>query len=635
MTAQLLRASTPTLLVLLGLFATGAHGQEIGSLTRFPRYTEHQPAVPVYVMPGERTLHRFFGTSPISPSGRFLALFRLPYENRAPSPGDTGDVVVIDLRTGKERVVAQSRGWEVQVGANVQWGRSDAELYFNDVDPRTWKTFAVQLDPATGKRRDLEGTVFEVSPDGTALVSHNLIKSRLAQLGYGVVIPSERVSKNIGPVANDGLYVTDTRTGQCRMLVSLKTIYEQAVPSIRIPDPERHEYYCFQAKWNRQSTRLLTAVQWTPLAGGQRQRAVITMNRDGSDIRTAVTAAQWGRGHHINWCPDGVHLSMNLNNDDDADLEVVSFKFDGNERRTLFKPGSGHPSFHPAGRFVITDAYPGERVAFGDGSVPLRLIDTQRHSCTNIARIYVSATSGEFRVDPHPAWHAGRYVVFNGFADGTRKVYIADLGELLAKMSQDTPPPTIGLDGKALLQLRRQPPPESLKMLRSKAEKRLTEPLVAITDKKVASPSGNPHDYVSLGRYWWPNPKTANGLPYVQRDGEPNPENDAYDRPRFERMVEAAEQLSLAWFLTGEPGYAERAARQLRVWFLDEATRMTPHLKHAQLIKGINDGRGVGLIDVRGLTSVGTARRCCAALPRGESRTTSGWWRGSATISSG
>ncbi len=424
--------------VLVGLCSVTAQGQEIASLSRFSRYTKYEPAVPVYVMPGERILHRFFGTSPISPSGRFLAVLRLPYENRPPSPGDTGEVVVIDLQTGEERVVAQSRGWEFQVGANVQWGRSDAELYFNDVDARTWKAFAVQLDPSTGKRRNMKGTVFEVSRDGTALVSHNLIKSRRTQPGYGVIIPEDRVGRNVGPVADDGLYVTDIRTGQCRMLVSLKTIYEQAVPSIQIPDPQKHEYYCFQAKWNPQSTRLLTAVQWAPLAGGKRQMSVITMNRDGSDIRTAVTAAQWARGgHHINWCPDGIHLSMNLNIDDDPQLELVTFKFDGSERQTVFKYGSGHPSFHPDGRFIITDAYPSEKVAFADGSVPLRLIDTQKNTCTNIVRIFVSSTRGEFRVDPHPAWYAGRYVVFNGFANSTREVYIADLGELLRKISED------------------------------------------------------------------------------------------------------------------------------------------------------------------------------------------------------
>lgn len=168
----------------------------------------------------------------------------------------------------------------------------------------------------------------------------------------------------------------------------------------------------------------------------------------------------------------------------------------------------------------------------------------------------------------------------------------------------ESPPATIGLDGSALLRLRGHLPAVSLRLLRQKAAKWLEATPVAVTDKKVPSPSGNPHDYVSLGRYWWPNPDTPTGLPYVRRDGQPNPENDDYDRPRFERMVETVEDLSLAWYFTGEAAFAAGAARQLRVWFLEEATRMTPHLEHAQLIKGINRGRGIGLIDVRGLTSV-------------------------------
>lgn len=55
-------------------------------------------------------------------------------------------------------MVAQSRGREVQVGANVQWGRSDSELYFNDVDPGDWKAHAVKLDPERGTRRSLDGS---------------------------------------------------------------------------------------------------------------------------------------------------------------------------------------------------------------------------------------------------------------------------------------------------------------------------------------------------------------------------------------------------------------------------------------------------------------------------------------------
>ncbi|MCX7007597.1 MAG: alginate lyase family protein [Kiritimatiellaeota bacterium] len=167
-----------------------------------------------------------------------------------------------------------------------------------------------------------------------------------------------------------------------------------------------------------------------------------------------------------------------------------------------------------------------------------------------------------------------------------------------------TPPVTPGFDVAAVTRKLHPPPPDALKLLRREADQRLAEPLVAVTEKKVATPGGNPHDYVSLARYYWPNPKTPDGLPYLQRDGQPNPENKDYDRPRLERMVLAVEQLTLAWYLTGEARYAERAAQQLRTWFLDDATRMTPHLKHAQLIRGVNDGRGIGLIDVRGLAAV-------------------------------
>jgi len=401
--------------------------------SRFPRYTEGNPVVPVYVVSADRTLHRFFDTSPISPSGRYLALFRMPYEGRSPSPGDAGEVVLVDLQSGQKRVAATSRGWEVQVGANVQWGRSDEELYFNDVDLRTWKPFAVCMNPATGAQRRLDGTVFMVSCDGATLASHNLVKSRLAQVGYGVAIPDQLVSRNLGPVADDGIYLTDAHSGRSRMLVSLKTIYETAAPSIRIKNPEMYEYYGFQVKWNPQGTRLLTTVQWTAQGETKKRRAVITMNADGTNIRTAITAEQWARGgHHINWCPDGDHLSMNLNVDSDRDLEIITVNFDGSDLRTVFKPGSGHPSFHHRGRYLITDAYPYEPIAFGDGTVPLRLIDVQAGACTNLMRVFVSATKGEFRVDPHPAWdRSGRYVVFNGYIGDTRRVYVADLAGLL------------------------------------------------------------------------------------------------------------------------------------------------------------------------------------------------------------
>jgi hypothetical protein len=57
--------------------------------------------------------------------------------------------------------------------------------------------------------------------------------------------------------------------------------------------------------------------------------------------------------------------------------------------------------------------------------------------------------------------------------------------------------------------------------------------------------------------------------------------------------------LALAYYFTGDEKYAARAERQVRAWFLDSATRMTPHLRFSQLVRGIDQERGSGIIDTR------------------------------------
>ncbi|MBI5691778.1 MAG: hypothetical protein HZC55_16970 [Verrucomicrobia bacterium] len=412
--------------------------------SRFPAATDFEAKVPVIRLATDRVIHRFFDTSPISPSGRYVGLFRLPNETRPPQPGETGEVIVVDLETGRERTVATSRGWETQMGANVQWGRTDADLFFNDVDPATWTPFAVRLDPATGERRRLAGTVFTVSPDGGQLTSYNLVASRLIQVGYGVVLPETQTRRNRGPVSDDGIFVTDLATGRVRMIVSIQEMLERAVPKLEIPHADRCEFYCFQVRWNRQGTRLMTFLRWhDPAAakGGPRLLTLLTMKGDGSDIRVAVSPQQYARGgHHPMWTPDGEHLTLNLNiRDGTKDLDLVRVRYDGSDLRSIHPVGSGHPSQHPTLPFMITDAYPREPVTRGDGTAPLRLIDLR--SRTEVALAHVLQTTSdtrkltsEHRIDAHPVWDAtGRYVVFNGVHRNTRSVFVADLAEWLRK----------------------------------------------------------------------------------------------------------------------------------------------------------------------------------------------------------
>ena len=187
------------------------HLSRITLSDRFPRYTQHDPQVPVWcVTPDEgRCIHRFFDTPPFSPSGRYLAAFRLPFEDRMPKPGDAGEVVLVDLAEGTERVVATTRGWETQMGCNLNWGADDNTLVFNDVDTETWMPQVVKLNPHTGEAHRWRGGVYQVSPDGRVAAAASMEKMRRTQQGYGVLVPDEDTRRNVGATDDDGLFFTD------------------------------------------------------------------------------------------------------------------------------------------------------------------------------------------------------------------------------------------------------------------------------------------------------------------------------------------------------------------------------------------------------------------------------------------
>src|SRR3954468_6495078 len=146
----------------------------------------------------------------------------------------------------------------------------------------------------------------------------------------------------------------------------------------------------------------------------------------------------------------------------------------------------------------------------------------------------------------------------------------------------------------------------ALERLIEEAEHALKAKPVSVMDKTKAPPSRDKHDYMSTAPYFWPDPSKANGLPYIRRDGFRNPEshNAASDSPRMGKMANTAHTLALAYYFTGKEEYAAQAAKVMRVWFLDPATRMNPNFNFAQAIPGVNTGRGTGMIESRSLIPV-------------------------------
>lgn len=435
--------------------------------TNFESRTEPATSVTVYrLTDGKRpTIHRFYDTSPISPSGRFVALTEFPYDDRLPAPGDQARVFVLDLETAEEVYSTVTSAWDTQVGAHAQWGDSDAALYFNRLDTADWTPYGVKVDIFSRSEDRLANTVYMVSPDGSTALSPCLRRIGITQPGYGVVVPTDLIKRNRGASVDDGLYSTDTQSGRSQLLASFADLLGQTgLQQTRANSSGA--FYGFHVKWNPQGDRVMFVMRFAhDSAGvGKTDNYLFTLSPDGRDVALALGPDEWEGGHHPNWCPDGRSIVMNLIYPRPADwrvrssalasriarrlgfryfprsrrLSLVQMDHRGDDFRILAPSsvGSGHPTVDPSGKLLITDAYPSEEVAFADGTVPIRGIDIDADVETCLLRVNTrprfAGSKNEWRIDPHPAWdRSGQLITFNGSKDGCRSVYVADLSSIV------------------------------------------------------------------------------------------------------------------------------------------------------------------------------------------------------------
>lgn len=378
-------------------------------------------------------LHTFYDVCPWSPSGRYLAVTRFPFQTHQPKPGEKADVCVIDLRERTIETVYSTKGWGFQLGANLNWGVTDRHLYTNDIVDG--QAVCVRIDLQNNETRAFAGPMYHIAPDESSVIGFPLDLINATQAGYGVPIDKsnppalhERVSKT------QGLWKTDLRTNEKKLLLSIADLYEAT------SNPESLEdviFYLFHSKFNPQGTRIMQVFRGRPIDKGRYRPLLFTFNADGSDIKLAIRWQQWAPGgHHPNWHPDGEHLIMNLKPDGKT-MRFCRFRYDGSDFTVLSEKrlGSGHPSVTPDGRYLVTDAYPNEPVALDNGEVPIRLVDLEADDERNVCTIYTLGKDkgkGVLRLDPHPAWNRDyKSVCFNGAPNGKRQVFIADLDGVL------------------------------------------------------------------------------------------------------------------------------------------------------------------------------------------------------------
>ncbi|QNF32398.1 alginate lyase family protein [Adhaeribacter swui] len=145
----------------------------------------------------------------------------------------------------------------------------------------------------------------------------------------------------------------------------------------------------------------------------------------------------------------------------------------------------------------------------------------------------------------------------------------------------------------------------ALKVLLSTTAPSLARTPYTIVKKTIAPPSGDKHDYMSLAPYWWPDPNSPDGLPYIRKDGQSNPEGSTIkDNTYIRDLSKDIRLLGLSYYFTNDEKYAKKATELLKVFFLNSATRMNPNLNFCQIRRGVMTESGVGTVDTEHFTQL-------------------------------
>lgn len=393
-------------------------------------------------------MHTYYDIVPWSPSQRYLAVTKLPFQSHDPVYGEAAEVCVIDLHEESIETLYTTKAWGYQLGANLNWGATDRYLYTNDVIDG--QGVCVRLDLKTREVTAFGGPMTHLNPDESHVLGFPLDLINASQRGYGMPeVPGRQRSLAVGkPSEKQGIWRTDLRTNQSRLIASVAD-FHRAVPNPEMFDDRA--FYLFFSKYNRQGTRcseFLRGVHPNPGPGERRWMQMAFSHRpDGSDIVQAVTfgvhapSNDWSNwhpdwepgGHHIAWAPDGEHFTMNLV-PDGRTMRFCHFRYDGTKFRVLSEKlvGGGHPTMERSGRYLIVDAYPNEPVSLPSGEVPIRLVDLHADEAASVCYIYTLGIGGSMRCDPHPCWSRDyTQVCFNGAPEGGRQVFIADVADAM------------------------------------------------------------------------------------------------------------------------------------------------------------------------------------------------------------
>lgn len=397
----------------------------------------------------------YYDKTPFSGDGKLLLSHRVNFKAcRLPEKGDTADIVIWDIETGKSDKLATTCAFNWQQGSMLQWLGPDfnSRIIYNDY--RNDQYVSVVLNVQTGKEMVLPIPVYSVSPDGAWAVCVNFERHYWCRRGYAYACGADEKWRSHLP-DEDGVSLLNLKSGEHNLILRTR----QMVEMNHLTSMDDVDNYLEHLMFSPDGSKFLFFHRWITRDGGIMTIPYVA-DRDGNGVHKL---GDMGELSHYTWRDQGMALffgsmssGLNVLRKSKTFVRYVIkpirplFRRIVKERGViegkLFLPRcyfwqntvtgernalnrgkfneDGHPCFRPpAYDSFVSDSYPDKR-----GYEHLYLCDS--HHCLELGKFlslqgYINTP---WRCDLHPRWdRQGNRICVDSLHSGSRQMHVFDL----------------------------------------------------------------------------------------------------------------------------------------------------------------------------------------------------------------
>lgn len=329
--------------------------------------------------------------------------------NKKPDSRVAIEIILKDINTGEEAIIANTYTYNWQQGARLQWV-DDSRIIFNTLEENRYKALVYSLNDGGTEKYDYP--VQEVLPDGRYLsIDYSRIMKLRSDYGYrNLPVPSEKEMNNLSV---DGIFIVNPVSRESRLLHSLDEIAKVEPKDIfsKCAHVVNHLMACPSGDGFIFIHRFYE--------GARRHDRLMY-----SDFRSLKVLADDDMVSHCCWLDEDTILGYLRHHGENGffEINVNTGEFKANKQMSIINFGDGHPSVSE--RYVAFDTYPDK-----SRMQHLFLMDRSTGKVSEIAELKHSVKfMDECRCDLHPRFSTdGNRLYFDTVSSGKRQLAYIDI----------------------------------------------------------------------------------------------------------------------------------------------------------------------------------------------------------------